>query len=50
MLARQPQSWADAESSDEEDNGGKAVLRQTTSRGRSLNWADSSDESEDRYV
>ncbi len=51
MLGRQPHSWA--ESSDEEDTGGEEVKKLEESRhtrGRVLNWADSSDESEDRYV
>ncbi len=46
---RQQKSWA--ESSDEGDNGTDDVKKfEDLTRGRALNWADSSDESEDMYV
>ncbi len=50
MSVRRPQkSWA--ESSDEEDNDVEEVKKfEELTRGRTLNWADSSDESEDMYV
>ncbi len=49
MSGSKPHSWA--ESSDEEDTGGeeevKTLEETKQTRGRVLNWADSSDENEE---